>query len=180
MMERDFNFAAFGCVAHGVAHDVLDGAPEQSGHAVCHRRFACLGAHRTLTAVGFKVCIVGHVAHELAEVYARVPVTVRAAFEARQREQLSNHLVDAFGLAPDAVQVRARLRVATTASQFEGDAEARERRAQLVRDVAEQSSLRRHERFDARRHRVKVAPHVCQLVAPPAKERPDARREVAA
>src|SRR5205085_2996056 len=57
--------------------------------------------------------------------------------------------------------------------------QARERRAQLVRDVSEQTISRAHQSLDARRHLVEVATHRRKLVSTPAEQRTYARRQVA-
>ena len=59
----------------------------------------------------------------------------------------------------------------------ERHADARERRAELVRHVAQQRFLRRDQRLDALGHRVEVARQRADLVAAPSERRADARIE---
>ena len=69
------------------------------------------------------------------------------------------------------------LRAGAPLRERERHADARERRAQLVRDVAQQRLLGGDQRLDALGHRVEVARQRADLVAAPRERRADARVE---
>src|SRR5262249_13741648 len=54
----------------------------------------------------------------------------------------------------------------TLSRETKRDAESRERRAQLVRNVAEQSLLRLYHRFEPLGHQVEIASELADFIAP--------------
>ena len=107
-------------------------------------------------------------------------VARRFELEPLEREQLPDHLVEPLRFELHPVERLARLRAASPPRQPQGDAQTRERRAQLVRDVAEQPALGRHEGLEPLGHVIEVVAEIGELVAPPADASADPGRQVAA
>src|SRR5262245_28026992 len=111
-----------------------------------------------MAASRLEVGVRDDLAEDLGEVEALEPAIAGASLEARQREDLRDERVEALDLA-------LRFRTRAPARELEGDPEARERRAELVRDVAEEPSLGVDEGFDAVGHDVEIVGEVGQLIA---------------
>ena len=97
--------------------------------------------------------------------------------QARQRHDLANQRVEPLGLALDARKIGLRFRARAPLRERERHADSGERRAQLVRDVAQQSLLRRDQCLNALGHRVEVPGQRADLVAAARERRADARLE---
>ena len=88
----------------------------------------------------------------------------------RKREQLTDELVEISGFAIDSIQMVIQLGVLTRfgctvlASQFERNAEAGQRRAEFVGDIAQEETLRTDERFEALSHVVEVVGEALEFI----------------
>src|ERR1700744_5943374 len=80
-------------------------------------------------------------------------------------EQLTDERVEAAGLALDAIELLFHLRLSLFAGQLECDAEPRKRRAQLMRDIAQEQLLRIDQRLEAVGHLVEVVDETPELIA---------------
>ena len=100
------------------------------------------GAYSILRVGILEARVVDDLADERVEPHDVAPRRVRRA-QARQRHDLADQRVEALGLALDAREIGLRRRAGAPLRERERHADARERRAQLVRDVAQQRLFRR-------------------------------------
>ena len=100
-----------------------------------------------------------------------------AVREPRQRHHVADELVELLGLALDPREIGLRGLLSAPLRERERHADPRERRAQLVRDVAQQRLLVGHERLDPLGHRVEVARERADLVLAACERPADARVE---
>src|ERR1035437_2076761 len=85
------------------------------------------------------------------------------AFGAGDFQKLADEGVEAVGLLLNAVECG--IQIVAGASQLHGNAQAGERRAELVRDIEEQAALGGKKGLDAAGHAVEGAGPVAQLIA---------------
>src|SRR5215472_16663813 len=102
-------------------------------------------------------------ADEIVDTNALCDKTSGIAFGASDLNQFSDKRVEAIGFALDPVERNGR--IAAGAGEFDGDAEARERRTKLVSDVLKEPALRFDEQFDALSHLVDGAGKLAQFIA---------------
>ncbi len=85
--------------------------------------------------------------------------------ESREREQLANQLVQAIGLQLHAIEGSLVL-LRLIACNPQRHLQARQRRTQFMRNVAQQTVLRVDQRLDSVRHFVKANPQLADFVPP--------------
>ena len=84
------------------------------------------------------------------------------AFGARDLEQLADEGIEAVGLLLDAIEGEIGIFAGTR--EFDGDAEAGQRRAQFVGDIEQQAALGGEQGLDAAGHAVEGAGQFAELV----------------
>ena len=87
----------------------------------------------------------------------------RGHFQPRQRQEPTDHLVQAFRVALHAIEQY--VLAEALAGQSQRGVDARQRRTEFMRDVRNELPLAGDERFDALRHEVEVADQLADLVA---------------
>ncbi len=90
---------------------------------------------------------------------------------------MAHELVELFGLALDPRKIGLCGQLSPPLRERERHSDPRERRAQLMRDVAQQRLLVGHERLDPLRHRVEVARERADFVLPACERPADTRVE---
>ena len=155
-LDADVDARALRTIAHGVAQHVLDRAAQQFAVAV-------YGAARGRPELD--VAILGgaleiRVAHDLLDHFVdveRLAVEPRlGAVQSRELENLADQAVEPLDLALHAVELPRRVR-RRLAREADGEAHARERRAQFMRDIAQQPGERARVGAQLVGHRVEVA-----------------------
>ena len=162
-------------IADGVADHVLHGAAQQLRIALHRHRLALLVFQPAAVRRRFDRGIVHQLLHQLVQAQRVAAQRRGIAFGARHLEQLAHQRVEPVGFLLNAVQ--RGVEVVARARQLHRHAQARQRRAQLVRNVQQQPALGGQQGLDAVRHAVEGARQLAQFVAA---GRSHARRKVAA
>lgn len=102
-----------------------------------------------------------------------------AALEPGKTEQAADEAIEAASLEFDAVEAADGFWIGAKAGEAEGDGEAGEWRAQLVRDVCDETALGGDERFDLFSHVIEFTAEVGELVTAVCRTAADARGEIA-
>ena len=175
--HADRDRGALARVPDRVAHHVLDGAVQQLGIAE-HDGVARLG-NLDLPAAALRLerGILRHLAHDVREIDRLSGGRGGSALQPGQHQELRDQRVQALGFALDAVQDRLIL-TPLLARETERDVETRQRRAQLVRNVAQQPSLGRDQRIQPLGHAIEVPAELHELVRPAAHRGPHPHAEV--
>src|SRR5207245_2874314 len=92
--------------------------------------------------------------------------SVAPRFNAGQRKQLPDHFIQTLTFALDPVERSFRRPASRPARQAERHSLTRQRRSQLMRNVAEQTPLRFDQRLDAAGHQIEITPQVSNLIMP--------------
>src|SRR3984893_16076065 len=165
--EANFDFSLLSRVPNGIADNILYSTPEQVGTA---DRNTILCPMQSYAAVVIASLEVG-VGHNRAQHFGNINRLVGKRFASvnlGKCKQVTDHAVQSFSLLLNARNRRLHRRAIYVANQFGGKIDPRERRAKLVRNVADQSLLCGHELFDLRRHAVEVSHQLCDLIVPTA------------
>src|SRR6185312_9946487 len=120
----------------------------------------CDATWRTLA---LELRVMNDLADELDEIHLLEHDGGRIAIEPSVVEDLPDETIEAFGFALDAVELLERDR-RILPRETDRHLHARERRAQLVRDVAQQALARCDERAQSLGHRVEFAAEQAELV----------------
>ena len=162
-----FHRAAVWAVLERIAHDVFHGARQQFRPArdggVGDGRIAGHG-DILLARLRFVAGVFHDVVQQVrdADVFAEGRGGPR--FQPGQGQQLADQLVHAFAFAFDAFQRGVHL-LGLLVGQADGGLQARQRRAQFVRHIMQQTGLAIHEMAQAPRHAVEIAAQVRQFIA---------------
>ncbi len=162
-------------VADGVADDVFNGAAEEFGVAGEIDAGDFGDVERAVLRGGFDAAVVDDVGEQIVEAEEIAVLGGGVAFGASDFEEASDELVEAAGLAFDAIEGGGGVLVG--AGEFDGDAQAGEGAAKFVGDVEEETALGGEQGFDAPGHAVEGAGELAEFVVA---FRGDAGGEVAA
>src|SRR5262245_35171537 len=112
----------------------------------------------------FEGGVIDNLVHEIRQVYRGRRDIVAPALDARQCEELTYQISAAVRLQSEAVQqLRCRLRAALS-RQSQGNEQARQRRPQLVRNVAQQAFVAIDQCFESLGHSIEVAAELPDFV----------------
>ena len=169
MQARQIHFhrATVGAVLDGIAHHVFHGARQQFRPArdsgVGNGRVARQG-DADLARLRLVAGIFQHVVQQVGDADVFAKGRAGARFQPRQGQQLADQLIHAFAFAFDALQRGVHL-VRLLVRQTDGRLQARQRRAQFVRHIVQQTRLALHEAAQTARHAVEIAAQVRQFIA---------------
>ncbi len=110
---------------------------------------------------GFDAGIVHQLPHKFVEADGVAAQRSRVALGARHLQELADQRVQPVGFLLDAVE--RRFGVVAGARQLHGHAQARQRRAQFVRNIEQQAALGGQQSFDALGHAVEGARQICPV-----------------
>ena len=177
--QRNFHVRPFRSVAHRVAHDVLDRAAQQIGRAHDLARIAVHEPHVAIAGGGFELGVGRDLHDQRVQIDERLARRTSASLQARQRQQVADQFIEALGFAADPCQRRRCDCAGVAAGQFQGDVQPRQRRAQFMRNIAQQALLGRQQGFDLAGHAIEVAAEFADLIVPPRQTVADACGEIA-
>ena len=139
VFEREFDRCAFRRMAHSVADDVLDRAPEQFRLALDRARIVESNEQAASFGLGFERTVVGDVSNQVVEADLCRLQGRRIAFNARKLKQFVDQDGEPVGFSLDSAERGPR--IVAGAREIDGDVEARQRRAKFVRNVLQEPSF---------------------------------------
>ena len=155
---------AFG-VANGIADHVFDGPVKQFAPAIDNAIAFGIELDRGIALPGFVFGIGKHFLEQTLERHRLKSLRTFNSLHGRKRQQLADELIKAFGFALNAVEVRSHGGIGIFAGKLQRDAQARQRGAKFMRDIAQQQPLGVHQGFQALRHMVEVVHQGMKFIA---------------
>ncbi|MCY1287655.1 hypothetical protein D9M70_366540 [compost metagenome] len=163
-------------VPDGVAQDVLDRTAERRGIGIERQRCRRLPVDRRTAPRRLEARIGNDHVDQLRQVEGGAHRLDRV--QARQLQRAFDQRVKAFGLALDAVELQ-RQRGVAAPRQLQRQAQPPQRRAQFVRDIAQQLLAPVHQALQAAGHGVEIARELAQFVGAARQRGRRARGQVA-
>src|ERR1044072_4300106 len=131
-LHRDLDRRSCRRVTDRVSNNILDRAPYHLRHTRYRATLIRNEPHRSILRARLEVTVRSDFLHEVRKVKRLAQVRVNTAVDARQRQQLSDQLVETLGLDPDPALILDRFLALPMLQKTEGNDQPRERRAKLV------------------------------------------------
>ena len=131
-----------------------------------------------MSRLRFELCVLGDVQHNFIQQHRRRRHALFSIFEPGQGEQAPNQLVEAAGFELNALEHARALRSGALPRQPKSHVQTRQRRAQLMRNVVQQTRLGLHQSLQTASHSIEIAHQSRDLIVPAALGISGARREV--
>jgi hypothetical protein len=139
--QRNLNDSTFCRIRRGVSNYVLDGAAQQLFIAIDDAILTRDQPHGAAGAMSFEVSVGDDLIHQALKVDGGGILLWWLAVQTSKGEKLTDEIVQPIGFALNAVERPSSFRAITFPGQFQRYFQARQRRAQLVRYVVQQSLL---------------------------------------